>query len=90
MFQSWGEETAQRYSEAELNTALDALADEARFGQVLRAKGYVSAPEGGWLYFDYTPDEKNIRTGVAQVTGRLCIIGAQLRENEVKELFRLG
>ena len=69
---------------------LDALSDEARFGHILRAKGYVPSPEGGWLHFDYTPGEKDIRRGAANVAGRLCVIGAGLKEAEVKELFGLG
>lgn len=90
IFQSWGAETARKYTEAELSAALDALADETRFGAVLRAKGYVASPEGPWLHFDYTPGEKNIREGAANVAGRLCVIGAGLNEHEVKELFGLG
>ena len=90
VFQSWGAETAKKYSEAELSAILDALEDEHRFGRILRAKGYVPGPDGVWLHFDYTPGEKNIRSGAANVAGRLCVIGAGLKEQEVKELFGLG
>ncbi len=89
VFQSWGEETSKKYTAAEIEAALDALQDEARFGFVVRAKGYVSSPEGAWIHFDYTPGEKNVREGSANVAGRLCVIGAHLNEGAVKELFGL-
>ncbi len=89
MFQSWGTETAKKYTAQDIETALDALTDEGRFGFILRAKGYVASPDGSWIHFDYTPGEKNVRTGPANVAGRLCVIGANLREGEVKELFKL-
>ena len=89
MFQSWGAETSKTYAAADIDAALDALQDEAKYGFIVRAKGYVSAPDGTWVHFDYTPGEKNIRTGPANVAGRLCVIGAHLNEDAVKELFGL-
>ena len=89
VFQSWGAETAKKYTQAEIDAILDALQDEERFGFVVRAKGYVASPEGGWVHFDYTPGEKNVRTGPANITGRVCVIGAHLREDAAKELFGL-
>ena len=89
VFQSWGAETAKKFTADEIGAALDALQDEARFGFIVRAKGYVPAPDGSWVHFDYTPGEKDIRTGPANVAGRLCVIGANLREDAVKELFGL-
>ncbi len=89
VFQSWGEETSKKFTAEEIGAALDALQDEARFGFVVRAKGYVAAPDGTWVHFDYTPGEKDVRTGPANIAGRLCVIGANLREDAVKELFGL-
>ena len=87
MFQSWGRETPRKYSAGELETILDALEDEERFGPVLRAKGIVPDPEGGWLEFDYVPGEKQLRNGSPEVTGRICVIGAGLKEAALGELF---
>ncbi len=90
MFQSWGAETTRRYTREWLEERLAALEDTERFGFVVRAKGYIAAQDGGWLYFDYTPGEMEIRSGAANVTGRICVIGAGLKEDAVKELFELG
>ena len=73
---------------AETEDALTALGDESKYGAVLRAKGIVAASEGEWIHFDYTPGEINIRRGSAGVTGRLCVIGHELHEDAVAELFR--
>ena len=86
MFTSWGVETVRAFSEAELSQMLGALDDE-RYGVVLRAKGIVPCAEGGWLHFDYTPGEQNIRHGAADVTGRLCVIGSKLDEHGLSTLF---
>ena len=88
VFTSWGMETAKKFTEDGLRAALAALEDEAKYGAVLRAKGIVAASEGEWIYFDYTPGEINIRRGSAGVTGRLCVIGHELHEDAVAELFR--
>ena len=90
VFQSWGAETTRRYTREWLAERLAALEDAERFGFVVRAKGYVAAQDGGWLYFDYTPGETEIRDGAANVSGRVCVIGAGLKEDAVKELFELG
>ena len=87
VFQSWGRETPRRYSAVELESILDALEDEDRFGPVLRAKGIVPDPEGGWLEFDYVPGEKQLRKGSPEVTGRICVIGAGLKEDALGEVF---
>ena len=86
VFTSWGVETVRAFSEAELSQMLGALDDE-RYGVVLRAKGIVPCAEGGWLHFDYTPGEQNIRHGAADVTGRLCVIGSKLDEHGLSALF---
>ncbi len=88
VFASWGLETAKRFSEAELRDKLEDLNDSFHYGTVLRAKGIVAADEGAWFHFDFTPGEIEIRRGPAGVTGRLCVIGAQLKEAAVAELFR--
>ena len=88
VFTSWGMETAKKFTEDGLRAALTALEDEAKYGVVLRAKGIVAASEGEWIHFDYTPGEINIRRGSAGVTGRLCVIGHELHEDAVAELFR--
>ena len=88
VFTSWGMETAKKFTEDGLRGALTALGDEGKYGAVLRAKGIVAASEGEWIHFDYTPGEINIRRGSAGVTGRLCVIGHELHEDAVAELFR--
>ena len=89
VFQSWGAETSKKFSAEDIGAILDKLADEGAYGMIIRAKGYVPAPDGTWVHFDYTPGEKDVRTGPANVAGRLCVIGANLNENAVKELFGL-
>ena len=74
-------------SDEEIEAALAGLQDE-KVGTVLRAKGIVVCAEGGWLHFDYTPGEPEVRTGAADYTGRLCVIGAHLNEKALKELFK--
>ena len=87
VFTSWGMETAKKFTEEELREKLDDLSDSFRYGPVLRATGIVDAAEGEWFHFDYTPGEIDIRRGGAGVTGRLCVIGAELKEEAVAELF---
>ncbi len=88
VFTSWGRETARTFTEAEIRQALDAL-DSGKYGMVLRAKGILPGEEN-WVYFDYVPGEGNVRTGAADVTGRLCVIGSKLDENALGELFQLS
>ncbi len=87
VFTSWGRETAKRYSEQDIKTALAALENEAEYGMVLRAKGIVMSDDGRWIHFDYVPGESDVRYGTASVIGRLCVIGSKLNENAVSELF---
>ena len=89
VFTSWGRETAHPYEKAELTAALQAL-DTGDYGQVLRAKGIVAGPDGRWLHFDYVPGEVEVRNGPAGVTGRLCVIGAELKEEALTSLFHLN
>ena len=85
VFASWGTETAKKFTRAELEASLAALAS-GEYGDILRAKGYVDG-EDGWIYFDYVPGEPDLRTGEPSVTGRLCVIGCHLAEEKLKTLF---
>ncbi len=87
VFTSWGKETAKAFTEEQISAALAALEDADRFGLVVRAKGIVACAEGGWIHFDYTPGEAEIRKGSAAPTGLLCVIGAELKTEEVEALF---
>ncbi len=89
VFQSWGMETPRKFTKEYLEQALKAFSDEEKFGIVLRAKGIVPAEDGTWLHFDFVPEEMDIRTGPAGVTGRLCVIGSGLKESEIKAAFGL-
>jgi hypothetical protein len=80
-------ETARRFTKLELEQALAKLQDEEKYGVILRAKGIVDGEEGAWLHFDYVPGEADIREGCAIVTGRFCVIGCNLNEAALKELF---
>ena len=87
VFTSWGRETAKKFSTDEIDSALDALEDDKTYGMILRAKGMVPAADGTWIYFDYVPGEKNVRQGKADVTGKLCVIGSNLNEENLEKLF---
>ncbi len=86
---SWGVETAKRFTKGAIEQALQALDSTGDYGIVLRAKGIVPAEDGGWLYFDHVPGEIDVREGAPDVTGRLCVIGSELREQALAELFGL-
>ncbi len=87
VFASWGVETSDKFTVEGLKAALGELSDSTRFGTVLRAKGIVEGTDGKWIHFDYVPGEVNVRLGSAEYTGRLCVIGSKLDEEELKELF---
>ena len=89
VFTSMGRETTKKFTKAFIENALSALGDEEKFGIVLRAKGIVEAADGSWIHFDYVPGEPDVRSGSADVTGRLCVIGSKLNESAVAELFGL-
>ena len=88
VFTSWGEETVKPFAEEQLHHILSAL-DSGDYGQIVRAKGIVPNGEGKWLHFDYVPEEHEVRFGPADYTGRLCVIGANLDEHKLHELFGL-
>ena len=87
VFTSWGVETPHKFDEKKLSDILALLSEENGYGTVLRAKGIVPSPDGKWLHFDLTPGEWEVREGSADYTGRICVIGAELKEDRLKELF---
>ena len=89
VFTSWGAETPKQFTQADIDRILTAL-DSGEYGAILRAKGIVPAADGQWLHFDYVPGEVEIRNGAAGVTGRLCVIGAKLKEDALTSLFHLN
>ena len=86
MFTSWGVETAKKFTDSQIRTALQEL-DSGKYGMILRAKGIVPAEDGSWIHFDHVPGEADVRTGCAAVTGKLCVIGSKLDEDAVAALF---
>ena len=88
VFTSWGVETVKAFTEAGLDRILTAL-DSGDYGAILRAKGIVHSEDGKWLHFDFVPEEHQIRFGAADYTGRLCVIGSQLKEDKLAALFGL-
>ena len=89
IFESWGAETPRKYTEEEVTGALAGLDEGEKYGIVLRAKGIVPCTDGSWIHFDYVPGEQNIRRGPAGITGRLCVIGSELKEHDLDHLFCL-
>ncbi|MDE5965525.1 MAG: cobalamin biosynthesis protein CobW, partial [Lachnospiraceae bacterium] len=89
VFTSWGRETPKKFADAELEQILDKLANGSEYGIILRAKGIVPDTEGGWSYFDLTPEEYEIRKGEPDYTGKLCVIGSELKEEKLEQLFGL-
>ncbi len=87
VFTSWGIETPNTYSTEDIEKILTAL-DSGEYGAILRAKGMVPAPDGTWVYYDYVPEEHDIRSGKPEVTGKICVIGSKLDEDKLAELFR--
>ena len=88
IFVSWGMETPAKYSEEEILAILSKLDDSDTYGFVLRSKGMVPDSEGRWIHFDYVPEETEVRFGAADVTGKICVIGSELKEDALADLFR--
>ena len=88
MFTSWGKETPKVYTQADIHRILTALGS-GEYGAILRAKGIVNGTDGAWIEFDYVPEEHEIRVGHPDYTGRLCVIGSDLKEEKLAELFGL-
>lgn len=89
VFSTVGIETAKAFTLEQIKKALDEIEDDSKYGMVIRAKGIVKGEDGKWLYFDYVPGEADIRDGSAEVTGMICVIGVDLKEKEIRELFSL-
>ena len=89
IFTSWGRETIKKYSKDSISKILEALTTSDEYGMILRAKGMVPAEDGTWIHFDMVPEETEIREGAADFTGRLCVIGSELKEDKIAELFGL-
>ncbi|MBR1641173.1 MAG: GTP-binding protein [Butyrivibrio sp.] len=88
IFISWGMETPLKYTKEEITEMLGKLEDEETYGIVLRTKGVVPSVDGSWIEFDYVPGEADVRSGAADVTGKFCVIGAELKEENLEKLFR--
>ena len=84
---SWGRESPAKFTVEKIESILTAL-DSGEYGAILRAKGMVPGQDGTWIYYDYVPGEHDIRTGRPEVTGKFCVIGAELKEDKLEELFR--
>ena len=88
MFDSWGIETAKKYSVEDISDALKSFENE-EVGVILRAKGIVDSVDGEWIYFDYIPGSIDIRRGNSDVIGKLCVIGSNINKDKIKELFKV-
>ena len=88
VFTSWGLETPSIYSKEEIEHILEELDKDSEYGLVLRAKGMVPSTDGSWIYFDYVPEERNVRSGKPDVTGKFCVIGSKLQEEKLAALFQ--
>ena len=89
VFTSWGEETVRKYTVEEITDILSALDNAKKYGLILRAKGYVEATDGSWIYFDYIPEEPNVRVGSPAAIGKFCVIGANISEKALEALFKI-
>ena len=89
VFDEFGTETSHKFTKDAVETALKGLMDEENVGQVLRAKGIVEADNGEWIHFDYVPGEPDVRSGIPATTGMICVIGADIKKEKIKELFGL-
>lgn len=89
MFTSWGRETAHKYTEEELDFILKALSETEGYGTILRSKGIIAMADGIWKQFDLVPEEYEARKGQADYTGRICVIGTDLKEEELEKLFHI-
>ena len=90
VFASWGQETIHTYTKEQISDILKQLEEDSSYGNVLRAKGMVAGADGEWIYFDMVPGEHEVRAGAPEYTGRICVIGAELNEDRLAELFALA
>ena len=89
VFTSWGKETIRTYTKEEIGNILKTLEEDGSYGNILRAKGMVAGADGEWIYFDMVPGEHEVRTGAPENTGRICVIGAEIKEDKLAELFQV-
>ena len=89
VFTSWGRETAHKYTDEELDFLLKALSETDGYGTILRSKGIIPMEDGTWKQFDLVPEEYEVRAGQADYTGRVCVIGTNLKEEELRKLFHI-
>lgn len=90
VFTSWGCETTKTYTKEQIEEILKTLEQDSSYGTILRAKGMVEGENGEWIYFDMVPEEHEVRNGAAEYTGRICVIGSKLNEEEIAKLFGIG
>ena len=90
IFTSWGVETPRKYTKEEVEEILKALSESNEYGIILRSKGMLPAQDGSWIYFDMVPEEYEIREGSPEYTGRLCVIGSEIKEDKLAQLFKLA
>lgn len=90
VFTSWGRETIHTYTKEQITDILKTLEEDGAYGNVLRAKGMVAGQDGEWIYFDMVPEEHEVRAGAPEYTGRICVIGAELNEEKLAELFGMA
>lgn len=89
VFDSIGFETSKKFTQDAIKEALTSLDENGKYGMILRSKGIVAGEDGQWIHFDYVPGEVSVRTGAADVTGKICVIGSEVKKDAVKELFGL-
>ncbi len=89
VFTSWGKETAHKYTEEELDFILKALSETTSYGTILRSKGIIAMTDGSWKQFDLVPEEYEVREGQPDYTGRICVIGTDVKEEELAKLFHV-
>ena len=90
VFTSWGRETIHSYTKEQIADILKSLEEDGSYGNILRAKGMVAGADGEWIYFDMVPGEHEVRAGAPEYTGRICVIGAEINEEKLSELFGLA
>ena len=89
VFTSWGAETVRKYTAAEITEILSSFDREEKYGLILRAKGYIEGENGSWIYFDYVPEEPNVREGTPAAIGKICVIGSDICEQSLESLFKI-
>lgn len=89
VFTSWGKETVHKYTEEELDYLLKALSETTSYGTILRSKGIIQMTDGSWKQFDLVPEEYEVREGQPDYTGRICVIGTDLKEDDLLKLFHV-